>query len=552
MTAKLLEIPAEILACIADELDIENYGNLRLANRQTHDYTFPYFAKKFFSRRKFFRGYLSLSTLLAISESRLSPYLENLVLGTELLEFGAPGDAPNVSKEAYYKAYADQTSMLASGWDRDTLIDALRNLPNLKGVGVESFDDREIWDFDQNLPNSVIDGGYGLKTLLRSLGYEAGRPPNQASPVTQWVTAVQTLLGAVAKAGAKPKSFSITGKSVNKSYIPAEALGVDDDAFNIPTFLEQSLLPVIEGLEDLDFEIYNRMLYPSPEDSTTCRTCHLRRFLGLPKNLQKLRIARLTAGMTALENPEERGGFWTWLGWSPKGKGKEVASDDARDEDGNGENNEWEWNSEISQWQRHGESQQWQWDTIPASSTNPLVSPQPISLPHLRELHLASEDILSSNLTRLLLKVAPTLVKLDLHELNLRNRVAEIEAVPTNDDEEPVDEVRAEVDLWIDLCGKLAAMPLDELREVNISGFGGLGSWHLNKFGDGIAALPDSVYFRVLRIVGEDAYESQAEFSYKGPNVREAFGHLADDLRAAVRDGRHVFVSEPSKRRNSF
>lgn len=533
MAAKLLEIPAEILACIADELDIEHYGNLRLANRQIHDYTFPYFAKKFFGRRKFFRGYLSLSTLLAISESRLSPYLETLILGTELLEFGAPGDAPNVSKEAYYKAYADQTSMLASGWDRDTLIDALRNLPNLKGVGVEAFDDREIWDFEENLPNSVIDGGYGLKTLLRSLGYEAGRPPNQASPVTQWVTAVQTLLGAVAKAGAKPKSFSVTGKSVNKSYIPAEALGVDDDAFNIPAFMEQILLPVVEGLEELDLEIYNRMLYPSPEDSTTCRTCHLRRFLGLPKELKKLRIARLTGGMTALENPEVRGGFWTWLGWSPKGKGKAVADENSESEESNDDN------------------VQWQWDTIPASSTNPLVSPQPISLAHLRELHLAGEDILSTNLTRLLNKVAPTLVKLDLHELNLRDRVAEIEAVP-NDDDEPVDETRTEVDLWIALCEKLAAMPIDELREVNISGFGALGCWHLSKFGEGVAAAPDSVYFKMLKIVGEDAYESKAEFSYKGPNVRQALRHLVDDLRAAVRDGRHVFVSEPSKRRNSF
>lgn len=533
MTTKLLEIPAEILACIASELDIEHYGNLRLANRQVHDYTFPYFAEKFFGRRKFFRGYLSLSTLLAISESRLSPYLETLILGTELLEFGSPSDAPNVSKEAYYKAYADQTSMLASGWDRDTLIDALRNLPNLNAVGVESFDDRGNWDFEENQPNSVIDGGYGLKTLLRSLGYEAGRPPNQASPVTQWVTAVQTLLGAVAKAGAKPKSFSVKGQSVTRTYMAPEAYGVDDDAFNIPPFLEHTLMPVIEGLEELDLEIYNRSLYPSPEDSTTCRTCHLRRFLGLPKELKKLRISRLTGAMIPSENPEERGGFWTWLGWSPKGKGKAVAAADEETEDGS------------------AEAQQWQWNTIPASSTNPLISPQPISLPHLRELHLANEDIFSTNLVRLLNKVAPTLVRLDLHELNLRDRVAELDALP-NDDDEPVDEVRTEVDLWIAMCGRLAAMPMDELRELNISGFGGLGSWHLNKFSDGLASAPDSVYFRVLKIVGEDSYDSRAEFSYKGPNVRQALGYLADDLRAAVRDGRHVFVSEPSKRRNSF
>lgn len=532
MTAKLHEVPAEILACIADELDIEDYGNLRLASKQIHDYTFPYFAKKFFSRRKFFRSYLSLSTLLSISESRLNPYLETLVLGTELLEFGAPSDAPNVSNEAYAQAYADQTSIIGSGWDRDTLIDAMRNLPNLKGVAVESFDDREVWDFDTNSPNSVIDGGYGLKTLLRNLGYEAGRPPHQSSPVSQWVMAVQTLLGAVAKAGAKPKSLSITGKILNRSYINSDDLGIDDDAFNIPTFMQQTLVPVIEGLEELDFDVYNRLLYPSPEDPSTCRTCHLRRFLGLPKNLRKLRIARLTGGMTALENPEERGGFWTWLGWSPKGKEKAVSEDSEGD---NGET--------------------YQWNVTPENTSNPLISPPPIALPNLRELHLANQDILSTNLTRLLRKVAPTLVKLDLHELILRDRVAEVEAaaaaVEPGEDDEPVDDVRTEVDLWIALCSNLAAMPCDELREVNISGFGGLGDWHLSKFGGSLTA-PDSVFFRVLKIVGENCYDGRAEFSYKGPNAREALGRLAADLRAAVRDGRHVFVAEPGKRRNSF
>jgi hypothetical protein len=79
-----------------------------------HDYTFPYFAKKFFSRRKFFRGYLSLSTLLSISESRLGPHLETLILAIELLGASSPSDAPTISKEANYKAYADKTSMLAT------------------------------------------------------------------------------------------------------------------------------------------------------------------------------------------------------------------------------------------------------------------------------------------------------------------------------------------------------------------------------------------------------------------------------------------------------
>lgn len=540
MTSKLLEVPAEILACIADELEIEHYGNLRLANRQMHDYTFPYFAKKFFSRRKFFRDYLSLSTLLSISESRLSPYLENVILGIELLEFnGPPGEAPNVFKEAYYKAYADQTSILATGWDRDTLVDSLRNLPNLKGVGVESFDDGEDWDFDEGRLNSTIEGGYGLKTLLRNLGYEAGRPPHQASPVTQWVTAVQTLLIAVAKSGAKPRSLSVVGKSVNNSYSPS-SFGVDGDAFNIPSFLEQALAPVIEEFVELDLAVYDRMLYPSFDDPATCRTCHLRRFLGMPKRLEKLRVAQLTGSMAALENSEEKGGFWTWLGWSPKGKGKAVMGDDEEGEDANDDN------------------QQWQWEMTPTNPANPLTSPPPISLPHLRELHLAREDILFANLTRLLNKVAPTLEKLDLHDVNMRDRIAEIDNIQNiNDDDndnEPADPVRTEVELWITLVSKLAAMPCDELREVNISGFGGLGTWHMEKFGTGggVVAQPDSVYFRELNMVEVDSYTTQAKFSYKGRDVKGALGRLENDLRAAIRDGRHVFVWEPPKRRNSF
>lgn len=528
MTSKLLEVPAEILACIADELEIEDYGNLRLANRQVHDYTFPYFAKKFFGCRKFYRGHLSLSTLLSISESRLSPYLETVILSIELLESSPPPDAGNVSTEAIYKAYADQSSMLACGWDRDTLSESFRNLPNLKGVGVESFDDSEIWNPDDG-HRSVVDGGYGLKTVLRSLGYDEGRPPRQQSPDTQCVTVVQTLLGAVAKSGARPKNFTFTGKE-NGSYLGHQTWGVDDDAFVVPAFLEKTLVPVIEGLEELDLEVYNRMLYPSPGDPATCRTCHLRRFLGLPRKLEKLRIAHLTGHMASFDSPAERGEFWKWLSWSPKGKGNATANDDNSEDDDE-------------------ENRQPQWEMTPTNAANTLTSPPPISLPHLRELHLASQDILETNLTRLLNKVSPTLARLDLTNLNLRYQNV---GMDDNNSDEEVDEVKAEVNRWIELVDKLAAMPLDELREVNITGFGGLGSWHMEKFGENIEAMPDSVHFKLLKIVGEDAYDSRAEFSYKGPDVRGALRQLEADLRAALRDGRHVFVSEPPKRRNSF
>jgi hypothetical protein len=122
-----------------------------------------------------------------------------------------------------------------------------------------------------------------------------------------------------------------------------------------------------------------------------------------------------------------------------------------------------------------------------------------------------------------------------------------------NDDAAPADDVRTKVDLWAPLLDKLAAMPTDSpLREVNISGFGGLAAWHLNKFAYQVTAVPESIYFRVLKITREDVYESRAEFSYKEPDVKKALGHLANDLRAAVRNGRYMFVAELAMRINSF
>ncbi|ROW00533.1 hypothetical protein VSDG_03213 [Cytospora chrysosperma] len=513
MASKLLSIPAELLASIAGDLDITDYGNLRLSCKQVEELTFPYFAKKFFSRRKFFRGYLSLSTLLTISESRFSPYLETVILSTVLLENDPPSGSDSVFKEAFIQAHAEQTSILASGWDRDMLVAAFENLPNLRGIAAEAFDDCENWDFDAAQFNSDVDGGYGLKTMLRNLRFEQGRPPRQIGATHQWVVTVQTILAAAAKAKVRPKSLCIGGRKADGSYHTTNIIGVDDDAFNIPSFMRPMMLPVIEELEELDLHVHNRYIYPPPDDPACCRTSHLREFLGLPRKLQKLRIHRLLGGDLILDPSDQGDDFWTWIGQDHKGKDKAPAGQQGA----------------------HGSG---------PSASNALVSPAPVGFPHLRELELGAQDIQLEDLMRLLKKVSPTLRKVSLQGIILRDR-------HVDHSEDFDDVVKTEVELWASFCGKLAALPCEDLYEVNISGLGDVGTWHLRQFGETFTQ-PDSVYFKVLKISGEDTYTAQADFSYKGPNVRNALRQLADDLRAAMRDGRHVFNAEPAQRRYSF
>lgn len=516
MASRLLSIPAELLASIADELDLPTYGNLRLCCKQAEEYTFTYFAKKFFGRRKFFRGHLSLSTLLTISESRLAPYLETVILSTVLLDREPPCDSETVSREAYFQAYAEQTNILASGWDRDMLTAALGNLPNLIGIGTEVFDDTVTWDDDTVQTTSESYGGYGLKTTLRNLRIEPGSTPSQSSQALRWVITVQLLLAAAARANVRPRSFCITGnKGLDDEiyyYSPSCLLGVDDDAFHIPSFMREMILPVVEGLEEIDLHVHNRNI--EPLDSACCRTSQLREFLGIPKRLEKLRIHRLYGGEGS-RCTAHTDDFWTWLGQGHKGKDKALAGEQETRGPG-------------------------------SSGSNAMVSPPPIALPHLQELEINSQHIQVEDLTRLLKKVSPTLRKISLHRLILRDRESD-----SSEEEDEI--VKNEVEQWAGLCGKMAALPWESLYEVSISGFGGLGNWHLSQFD--CNAGPDAVHFKRLRMSGEDMYSAVAEFSYRGPDTGDALRQLADELRAALRDGRQVFSTSSvgtRTRRRSF
>lgn len=532
----LLSLPAEILGGIGAALAIDDYAHLRLTCKQADDFTFPYFARQFFHRRKFFRGPTSLDVLLQISRSRIAPYLEHFVLGTELLERDPPADSSNLDKTAYLSAYCDQTCMLGSGWDRDALAMAFSNLPNLRAVEVEDFDDRERFDWDTGQLLDTMNGGYGLQALLDKLGFDRPRLPHQRNAAHQWVVCVHTLLSALGRSTARPQRLRVTAREMGAEYMSSDALGVDDDAFRIPPFLRPSVVPIVEALEELELDVHNRYIYPlvTSAESGSFRTRNLRKFLVLPKKLRKLRIRRFACGQ--LDGSDQQDDFWAWLAASPD-QHAQPGSTKAALETLEGE--------VAAPNDSAGAEDLVQTD---ANEDAPIVLkaiPSP-TLAHLRELDLDSEEVQATQLLKLLQKVSPTLEKLRLYDITVRDPSAEI----TADEEQDV--VKIEAILWADLCEKVATGDTicQRVSDIHLSGFNGLGNWHLQNWegSDG-----DSVFFKQLKIAGE-SYNSRASFDYKGTQLKGALKLLAVDLRAAVRDGRHVFKSDLSTiaRRSSF
>lgn len=527
MASNLLSLPCELLASIANDLEANDHGSLRLCCKQAEYSTFPYFAKKFFSRRKFFRSYLSLSTLISISDSRLSPYLQNFVLDTALINdnlvLGSFRNGPR--RKAYLQAYADQTTILASGWDRDMLSTAFEKLPNLNTITVECFGREEWWGrngyADTWEPDNEriikYNGGYGLKTFLSDIGFIF-----EADPL-DFVVSAQTVLAAVSKANVRPEVLEILGPKEPVVLRRHRCYGIDDLAFNIPAFTRQMTLPVIEGLQEILVDMHTQHRYPGPGNLTN----RFREFLGLPKKLQRLRIRNLKNAQRYREVLGLRDNFWVWLGADHKGKYMAPAGEQG---------------------------------AIAGVAPLPPHGPAPIAFPHLRELELCMEEIPLVDLTRILKKVSPTLRKLTLHDLVLRD--AWLPVYACQPDRQEVDVVKIEAGLWAQLCGELATWPWEELYEVSFGGFGGLGERHLNHFGDAYAE-PECAHFKELRITEEtqspyvpdhSAHEparGRAEFFHKGPDVGQALRQVADDIRAALRDG-HVFDAAILDRRMSF
>ncbi|KAI1103300.1 hypothetical protein F4804DRAFT_310341 [Jackrogersella minutella] len=302
-STSLIAFPVEILIMITSYLDQPNHGAFRLTCRGIEDALFRDFAQKYFSKIMFMRTEFSLQGLVDISKSRLSSYVQHVVISTQVLnpQLGRiihrpPEDKWEKGSLKFNQLCAEQTVLLDTSHDQQLLIEAFSNL-NLQVIGVWE----PPYTFARNPPS------YGMSHLLRETFVDASRDGNVGNAPTRRRTnanCLHNILFALGKSGSRPVRFEI-------EMLEAE---FGDESFNIPGFMSKSVFPVLSGLEAVEIRLERistgrmrpvaTMGGPAPGYMLdTLETSHLRRFLLQSVNIKHLR----------LENLGQFDGFWRWI-----------------------------------------------------------------------------------------------------------------------------------------------------------------------------------------------------------------------------------------------
>ncbi|KAI4869280.1 hypothetical protein F4820DRAFT_407779 [Hypoxylon rubiginosum] len=223
----LTTIPLEILIEISSLLKTTNdFGALRLTCKYIEASLFKTFARRYFNNISFCRVEHNLRAFVNISKSRLSPYLKYVAINSEPIPFLSIPDIDTsdieeiASNARFYQQCANQMVFLNTGQDQLMLTEAFCNLSHLEQVIIRGPQDHPYFQDDSTLTTYVWQENIDRMSNASCL---------------------QNVLCALAKSGTKLKQLKIEiGYSMN------------DDAYNMPGFMEEAILPVLVNLEALD------------------------------------------------------------------------------------------------------------------------------------------------------------------------------------------------------------------------------------------------------------------------------------------------------------
>ncbi|XXG93876.1 hypothetical protein Hte_000125 [Hypoxylon texense] len=223
----LTTIPLEILIQISALLETpDDFGALRLTCKYIEASLFKTFAWRYFNDISFSRIEHSLRAFVNISKSRLSPFLKYVAIHSELVPTKwVSDDDLNINTSdletilRYRQRRADQRIFLNTCQDQSMLAEAFCNLSHLEQVIIQGPRRRPYFrdDYDTYEGQEII-----------------SRMSN--------ASCLQNVLCALARSGIELKQLKID----------MYAALVRDDAFNIPSFMEEAILPVLVHLEALD------------------------------------------------------------------------------------------------------------------------------------------------------------------------------------------------------------------------------------------------------------------------------------------------------------
>ncbi|KAK2608709.1 hypothetical protein QQS21_002698 [Conoideocrella luteorostrata] len=246
-TRPIQTIPVEVLLRISYHLPTPDLGALRLTCRSVEQSLYTTFVSEFFTRKKFMITQDSLQTLIDISKSRLSRHLRDVHIGLDRFPEGSTRPLSDEVKEAKFRQrFADNFTLWNTGHHRDMMAEAFRNLENLTTIVIRDFNSRRR----SRDGDSAEWHSYGYTTIFNETGvslnqgmtgvWNSGLPNQYGSQV---FAAVIFALGA---ANAKPKGIEIMSRNNNE---------MRDFAFNIPAYLQSSVVPILQGLEKLHLSI---------------------------------------------------------------------------------------------------------------------------------------------------------------------------------------------------------------------------------------------------------------------------------------------------------
>ncbi|KHN95644.1 F-box domain, Skp2-like protein [Metarhizium album ARSEF 1941] len=294
------KIPVEVLLRIAYHLPTPALGSLRLTCRSLEQALYTTFVNEFFVRKQFMIALDSLQALIDISNSRLAHHLRFVHIGLDRFSEGIQRPLPDDEKERRFRErYADNFTLWNTGHHRDMLAEAFRNLPNLEGVVIRDVNSQRR---SRDGPNAEWHS-YGYMTVFHDTGVSLSQGMtgiwNSGFPYQYCSQIFAAVLYALGAAKTKIKGIEILSRNSNH---------LRDFAFNIPEFLEPSVVPVLQGLEKLHLCI--DLSWRSPHLGLPVHTdlsrdgpdLFIRRFLAHAANLRNLRINEQRTNCAGLLN----------------------------------------------------------------------------------------------------------------------------------------------------------------------------------------------------------------------------------------------------------
>lgn len=313
----------------------------------------------------------------------------------------------------FRQRYADQFSLWNTGYHRDMLAEAFTNLKNLENVVIRDFNSRRR---SRDGPNAEWTS-YGSTTFFKETGVRLNQGHvsawNSTYPSQYCSQVFAGVVAALGQAGARPSGIEVMSRNGNH---------LRDFAFNIPSFTEPTVLPMLQNLKKLhlcvDFTWRNSTSsWPGQTHGNSKMIPYvlIRKFLSHCPNLENLRIN---------ENHTHNPGLCQMLQWLATPVHQKASAAQPQS----------------------------------AQSTTPNMtspSPPPVLLPRLEELSLGTMKVESAHLLSVIQKFASSLKRLELWKITL------LRALPDHHSGPP-----PKVIFWTKFFEKLKEIPDLDLHHI--------------------------------------------------------------------------------------